>query len=456
VEQANGRSTGAPDTRLQLLTVAWCGLACGLLELAWTAWQRRYGTVFIGLGKDRIWMTPLAYLLLALGGLAVARVVTAVRRPAEQTRAELAIVLSLLCASLVSLPTGLTRWSVLILALGLGVAGSALLAKAAWFHRLVRFTWPVLLAFPIVAGGGSALMQGAGHRRAIAALPAVEATAPNVLLVVWDVVRAASVSAMGYSRPTTPNLERLAATGVRFTRAQSPSSWTTPSHASMFTGREAFELSANWDRALDAAFPTLAEAFGRQGYRTGGFVGNVYRCGYETGLQRGFDTYEDYRPTPAMLVMSAGLARRLFTWSRFRRLFGIRDIPGRHRAPQVNARFLRWVDRRGSRPFFAFLNYFDAHEPYLPAPPFDTLFGPVLPRQVHGVGAPRWTPEGIRAERDSYERTIASDDAEFGRPTRCGSAACSRTRWSSWSATTARSSWSGTRCIMATRSMPRP
>ena len=67
-----------------------------------------------------------------------------------------------------------------------------------------------------------------------------------MLLIVWDTVRAGNLSLYGYGRRTTPNLERLAGRGVRFDLAFATSSWTLPSHASLFTGRWPHELSADW------------------------------------------------------------------------------------------------------------------------------------------------------------------------------------------------------------------
>ena len=122
-------------------------------------------------------------------------------------------------------------------------------------------------------------------------------------MIVWDTVRADHLSLHGYGRPTTPNLERLAARGVRFNLAFSTSSWTLPSHASLFTGRWPHELRVDWTVPLGNDFPTLAEYLGAQGYDTAGFAANVDYCSRETGLARGFVHYEDY---PINLHEAAG------------------------------------------------------------------------------------------------------------------------------------------------------
>ncbi len=80
------------------------------------------------------------------------------------------------------------------------------------------------------------------------------------------------MSLYGYARRTTPVLDSLARQGVTFDRAIAPAPWTLPSHASMFTGRPARELSTRYSVPLDDTFPVLSEALAAAGYVTGGFV----------------------------------------------------------------------------------------------------------------------------------------------------------------------------------------
>jgi arylsulfatase A-like enzyme len=98
-----------------------------------------------------------------------------------------------------------------------------------------------------------------------------------VLLIVWDTVRAGNLSAYGYGRRTTPNLERLAGRGVRFDPAFSTSSWTLPAHASLFTGQWPHELGEYHDvrmaidvyddciAYLDRRLGILLQELGRRG-----------------------------------------------------------------------------------------------------------------------------------------------------------------------------------------------
>ena len=123
----------------------------------------------------------------------------------------------------------LDLWASLLLCGGLAAQSARLVGRRrAAFLRLVRRTVPLLagalLTIMLVTIGGRAWSE----HRAAAALPAAPAGARNVLLIVWDTVRAGNLSLYGYGRPTTPNLEQLAGRGVRFDLAFSTSSWTLP------------------------------------------------------------------------------------------------------------------------------------------------------------------------------------------------------------------------------------
>ena len=83
---------------------------------------------------------------------------------------------------------------------------------------------------------------------------------PNVILISIDSLRADHVGCYGYARPTTPNLDRLAAEGLRFDDHVSSSSWTLPAHASLFTSvpDSVHGCMESTGVALSPAFETLA------------------------------------------------------------------------------------------------------------------------------------------------------------------------------------------------------
>ena len=100
-------------------------------------------------------------------------------------------------------------------------------------------------------------------------------------MLVLDTVAASHASVNGYNRATTNTLSELATRGIRFDCARSTSSWTLPSHASMFTGRWYHELSLGWLTPFDHQKPTIAEFLGNHGYATAGFIANTWYCGSE-------------------------------------------------------------------------------------------------------------------------------------------------------------------------------
>src|SRR5688572_1909316 len=185
---------------------------------------------------------------------------------------------------------------------------------------------------------------------------------PNVVLLVLDTVRADHIACYGYPLPTSPRIDALAARADRYAQAQSTAPWTLPSHASMFTGRPTFQHGADAAklpdgrivdaRALDESHVTLAEALRDAGYQTAGFVANNVYLSVPFGCRQGFDLYS----------------------------------VDRLRAREINAKLFTWLGRvGGEQPFFAFVNYMDAHRPYniepLPDGPRPGLPPPVAESQ---------------------------------------------------------------------------
>jgi arylsulfatase A-like enzyme len=230
---------------------------------------------------------------------------------------------------------------------------------------------PVLAGLGVILGGLAYHRIRGAEPRTLASLPPAAPGAPNVALIVLDTVRAEELSLYGYGRETTPHLARLAGAGVRFDQARSPAPWTLPSHATMLTGRWPHELSTTVERALDRTHPTLGEYLARRGYATGGFVANTYYCNAWYGLDRGFARYEDHPENRSVdlreILRSSALGLRVFQLAE---AAGRPLMPGspRKTAARINGDALRFIDEHRSRPFFVFLNYFDAHGPYIPPP----------------------------------------------------------------------------------------
>lgn len=189
-------------------------------------------------------------------------------------------------------------------------------------------------------------------------------TATNVIVIVVDTLRADHLSAYGYSRKTTPNLDQMASDGVLFENAISPSSWTLPGHASLVTGLYPKQHhTSKLQDSVPANLPTLSEEFLARGYRTGAFSANTFFFGREHGFGRGFQTFGDYFSSVPAAFQHTELGR----WTN-QKLFDrgwYTNLIGRKTAAQINQASLHWIDG-GSGPFFLMLNYFDVHDPYIP------------------------------------------------------------------------------------------
>jgi arylsulfatase A-like enzyme len=403
----------------------WFGLLAGFVEVVYTLRVKLVGDHwFVGLGRDFIWIIPLITLVgFTLPGLAFA--LLARFRPGWATR-ELALVVlaSFFVFHLLLVWNRLVLWAALLLAVGAGrQIGLALAARWDGLFRVVQASLVWVLLAEVSLGILAIVPPLWSEQRGLADLPAPPRGQPNVLFITLDTVRAQSMSLHGYGRVTTPELERWAERGVWFQHAISPAPWTLPAHAALFTGYYPHELSAGWGTPLGPDCPTLAEALREQGYRTAGFVANHYYTTHETGLARGFLHYEDHQWRSDDCVNYCCLTRHLFGSDVARRHLDFYDLFGRKRAEDLNRDFLAWLGRQGKdRPFFAFLNYFDAHAPYLPPAPFDTRFGPSL-TEVEKRVMSKWcylVKEGLdrqfeKAAERAYDASLAYLDHHVGR-----------------------------------------
>jgi arylsulfatase A-like enzyme/Flp pilus assembly protein TadD len=168
----------------------------------------------------------------------------------------------------------------------------------------------------------------------------------NVLLVTIDTLRKDRVGAFGSTGGLTPNLDRLAKEGVRYTRAFSPAPMTLPAHASILTGLlpRRHGIRNNTGFRLDDRVPTLATRLKDAGYRTGAFLGAFVLDG-RFGLSRGFDEYDDRFPR-------AG--RASFHYAQ-------------RRAAEVVRLAGDWIlapDSPRTVPWLAWVHLFDPHAPY--------------------------------------------------------------------------------------------
>lgn len=350
----------------------------------------------------------------------------------------LGLLLAVPWAAAAAPPGGLHRrvllgGAALVLVLGVSALLGRLWGRAdgrggLWSRRSLA----AVAAIALLGSLGSFREERPEIREVTRVLPAPDPSRPNVVLVVMDTVRADHLSLYGYGRRTSPSLEALAKHATLYENAISAGSMTLSTHASIFTGLYPRRHGAHYDlprypggRRLPDRFPTLAEILSRHGYVSLGVAANYGYLGPGFGLDRGFDYYDSRTATPLLRSTMPFTLRD-----------GATDILGRflppcardrttRRAADVDAEAFQLVDRYRGRPFFLFLNYMDAHSPYCPPPPYDTLFPGKLDRfsnrdyvklEADVLSGRRQVPAAVRADLVSqYDGGIAYLDHEIGR-----------------------------------------
>ncbi|MHC4824462.1 MAG: sulfatase [Planctomycetota bacterium] len=168
-------------------------------------------------------------------------------------------------------------------------------------------------------------------------------TAPNIILISMDTLRADHLASYGHEVPNSPVLDGFLEGATRWTKAYATAPWTLPSHASMLTGKYPFAHGAHTFfieepgrnvSPLDEENVTMAEVLRDLGYDTGAFIANKHFLAERFLVDQGFETFH---------------------------VFKGRDMA---RADKVHSRAFPWLKRDRERPYFLFLNYMDTHRPY--------------------------------------------------------------------------------------------
>jgi arylsulfatase A-like enzyme len=269
------------------------------------------------------------------------------------------------------------------------VALGAMLLFSYWMYWMVRSrhiapSWRQLVAAVLVllALPAAARLVTEIHEPDSSFVPGEAASPrPHVILIVLDTVRADHLSLYGYMRRTTPWLERFARTATVYRNAFAASYNTLASHSSMFTGlyprtHGATNLPPGLSvgEPLDPRFETLAERLASLGYFNAAVVANFSYLGSEFGTDQGFHIYDDRQPVPCFP-----------RGRRFALRYGLLSLAGGaldgaqrlyRSASEINETVFELLDAFAEvrSPLFLFINYMDAHSPYVPPPPFNRLF----------------------------------------------------------------------------------
>ena len=241
----------------------------------------------------------------------------------------------------------------LLLLAALGALGLGVFA----FPSAPRRT--LLLLVPALAATVAALLWSSAARldRALAPSELGRPPSPNVVVVVLDTTRRDRLGCYGHPGGLTPALDSLARVGTVFENAFSPSNWTAPAHASLFTGLPPVShgLSAEYRMRLDDSAVTLAEHLKKRGYETVALCSNPWIA--RGNMLQGFDHAalllgKYYELSMLPLCMDLGLPER---WI---------DKGGDEARRALEA----WLAVRtdSDRPFLLFVNLLEPHSPYFP------------------------------------------------------------------------------------------
>jgi len=208
---------------------------------------------------------------------------------------------------------------------------------------------------------------------------------PNVILLSIDSMGAKHLGCYGYPRTTSPNIDRIAASGVLFENVVAQSNWTKPALASILTSLYASVHKTDakgetGDRTdvdargrahiLDPRFRTMGEEFQGGGYATAGFSNGGYAHSF-FGFGRGFDLYDNH---------GGGLKSCTY-------------------------RLLQWICEKPSTPFLAWIHAWDVHFPYMDRPPYNQKF---VKRRARIV-----LDASVRHQINSGERALSDGELEF-------------------------------------------
>ena len=209
-----------------------------------------------------------------------------------------------------------------------------------------------------------------------------EGALPNVLLITVDTLRADHLSCYGYHLETSPNIDKLAAEGVRFKQVRTVIPLTGPAHFSLFTSRYPQEHGARINgisQNEEAKVLFLPQILRKFGYATAGFISSWPLTSRLTHLDQWFDFYDEDLPRDYQLLNS----------QRF--------------AEDVTPRAINWLEANKNQRFFLWVHYFDPHSPYHLRKGFEN------PKQI---GTPAPLPPGL--DDNGARERVRMYDSEIG------------------------------------------
>ncbi|MBW2096419.1 MAG: sulfatase [Deltaproteobacteria bacterium] len=217
---------------------------------------------------------------------------------------------------------------------------------------------------------------------------------PNIVLIIMDTTRQDHCSCYDYARKTTPTLENLARSSTVYRKAYTPAGWTSPAHASLFTGLYPIGHRAsqeNW--VLGEEWTTIAEVLSTHGFETIGIVENpvlAVHNNFDQGFQHYYETWKAEEG-------DADMNKALYAFQAF------------------------LSSRNEQKPFFAFINFIEPHAPYNSSGPFYETFISDFSIQLehnmwtqHFLGKVKFSEKQIQHLLELYDAEILYTDYLVG------------------------------------------
>ena len=210
---------------------------------------------------------------------------------------------------------------------------------------------------------------------------------PNIILVIADALRWDHLGCYGYSRNTSPNIDRIAREGIIFNRAYAQGNWTLTSTAALFTAL--YPTSHNVlskKRIMPKESKTLIENLKVAGYKTAGFSKNPFFWG-NFGLRRGFDCFYFGQSNFICKLWPSVISDIL------KRLFMPTD-------ENLARQAISWIKSNKSRKFFIYLHYMATHAPYR------------IPEAYEEIYAKEQIPDRVDFPHKRYLRNVKFNPAQ--------------------------------------------
>jgi uncharacterized sulfatase len=202
---------------------------------------------------------------------------------------------------------------------------------------------------------------------------------PNFVLIMTDTQGANVVGTYGHPELDTPNIDSLAKTGLKFTRAYTTCPLCTPARAGLFTGIYPHTAGA-WTNNLPLGdnVKTMGQRFQDGGYRTA-YVGKWHLDGHDyfgTGICP--DGWEDAYWYDGRRYLSELDEEEILLWRKglsTPRDLGAHDIrPEFTWAHRVSDRAIDFLERRSGEPFLLVVSYDEPHHPFTCPPEYAAKF----------------------------------------------------------------------------------